>query len=115
MGEPLDVDVLLAWGRDWQRQLEAGPGSGFQIVIPMLLQYLTAANEGLAQLGQRKKRKQGGRPAGTGMGGQVAALITNGVPEDDAVRIIAEHHLKPPANVLDALRRYRAKLPQQTP
>lgn len=109
MAEPLEVDVLLAWGREWQRQLEAGPGSGFQIVIPVLLQYLTAANEGLAQLRQRQTRRRGGRPPGTGMGGQAAALIASGVPEDDAVGIIAKHHIKPIDNVRDALRRYPAK------
>jgi hypothetical protein len=106
MAEALDVNVLLAWGRDWQRYLEAGPGSGFHIPIPVLKQYVAKANEGLALLKQRQARAIG-RPRGTGMGGQAAALIASGVREEDAVRIIAEHHGKPADKVRDALRRHR--------
>ena len=34
--KPLAVEVLLAWGCDWQRHLEAeaGPGRGCKIVDP---------------------------------------------------------------------------------
>jgi hypothetical protein len=108
MDKPLDIEVLLAWGRDWQRHLEAGPGRGFQIPIPVLKQYLERANDGLALLKEREAHEQGGRPRGTGMGGKAASLIACGVPEDDAVRMVAEHHGKPADKVRDALRRYRA-------
>jgi hypothetical protein len=110
MAEAFDVDVLLTWGRDWQRYLEAGPGSGFDIPIPVLTQYLAKANEGLALLKERNARaikRRGGRPPGTGMGGHAAALIASGVREEDAVRMIAERHRKPAGKVRDALRRHR--------
>jgi hypothetical protein len=103
--------VLLAWGLDWQRHLEAGPVSGFHIPIPVLKRYVAKANEGLALLKQRDARavrRRGGRPRGTGMGGQAAALIASGVREEDAVRMIAAHQQKPVDKVRDALRRHRA-------
>ena len=109
MDETLDVEVLLAWGREWQRYDEAGPGSGCHIPIPVLRQYLTMANAALfEQHYGRPTKRGGGRPRGTGMGGQAAALIANGAREDDALRIISEHHVKPVENVRDALRRHRA-------
>ena len=111
MAEALDVEILLAWGRDWQRYLEAGPGSGFHIPIPVLTQYVAKANEGLVLLQQRDARtikRRGGRPKGTGMGDAAAALIALGVHEEDAVRIIAENQGKPADKVRDALRRHRA-------
>jgi hypothetical protein len=111
MDKVVDVEMLLAWGRDWQRYLEAGPGSGFHIPVPVLKQYVTKANEGLALLQQRDAgtiKRGGGRPKGTGMGGQAAALIASGVREEDAVRMIAAHQQKPVDKVRDALRRHRA-------
>jgi hypothetical protein len=111
MDKPLNIEVLLAWGRDWQRHLEAGPGCGFHMSALVLLQYVTTANEGLELLKRREARvikRSGGRPRGTGMGGQAAALIASGVREEDAVRMITAHHGKPADKVRDALRRYRA-------
>jgi hypothetical protein len=111
MDKPLDVEVLLAWGRDWQRHLEAGPGCGFHMSALVLLQYVTTANEGLELLKQREARvikRSGGRPRGTGMGGQAAALIASGVREEDAMRMIAARQQKPVDKVRDALRRHRA-------
>jgi hypothetical protein len=111
MAEALDLDLLLAWGRDWQRYLEAGPGSGFHIPVPVLKQYVTKANAGLALLQQRDARaikRGGGRPKGTGMGDSAAALIARGMDEEGAVRIIARHHGKTVDKVRDALRRHRA-------
>jgi hypothetical protein len=109
MDKPLDVEVLLAWGRDWQRHLEAGPGRDLQIPIPVLLQYVTKANEGLALLKQREARGRGGRPRGTSMGEHAAQLIAHGVSENNAVRMVAEHHRKPTHKARDALRRHRAE------
>src|SRR5262245_44081138 len=110
MDEAFDVDVLLAWGRDWQRYLEAGPGEDLQISIPVRPQYGTLANEALTR--QRPApavKRRGGRPKGTGMGDAVAALIASDVLEEDAVRIIAAHHGKPADKVRDALRRHRSR------
>jgi len=110
MIEVLDVDVLLAWGSDFQRQLEAGPANDFHIDIPVFKQYLAKANEALALLKQRDARaikRRGGRPKGTGMGDAAAALIASGVPEEDAVRIIADNRRKSADKVRDALRRHR--------
>jgi hypothetical protein len=111
MTEALGLDLLLAWGRDWQRYLEAGPGSGFHISdLSFLKEYVTKANEGLALLKQREEgviRRSGGRPKGTGMGDAAAALITRGVHEEDAVRMIAEHRGKQVDKVREALRRHR--------
>src|SRR5262245_61514024 len=97
MADALDVDLLLAWGRDWERSLETEPVSGFHISVPVLKQYLAKANEGLALLKQRDARaikRGGGRPRGTGMGGKAAALMASDVREEDAVRIIAKHQGK---------------------
>jgi hypothetical protein len=109
--KPLDNDVLLAWGRDWQRHLdgEAEPGRSYHIAAEVLKQYVTKANEGLALLKEREARKQGGRPRGSGIGAKVAALIACGVAEDDAVRMIAEAHHKPPEKVRETLRKHRAR------
>ena len=114
--KPLAVEVLLAWGCDWQRHLEAeaGPGRGFEIPIPVLVQYVTKANEGLTLLKEREARGRGGRPRGT-MGEHAAELIAYGVPEDDAVRMVAEYKGKPIDKVRDALRRHRAKHLKNSP
>jgi hypothetical protein len=111
MDKPLDVEVLLVWGRDWQRHLEAeaAPGRSFHVPTAVLKQYLERANEGLALLKQHEERGRGGRPRGTGMGAKAASLITCGVREDDAVRMVADHHKKPIDKVRDALRRHRAQ------
>jgi len=108
---PLDSETLLAWGREWQRHLEGEPGPerGFHIPLPLLVQYVTKANEGLALLKERERHGRGGRPRGTGMGAKAASLITYGVPEDEALGMIAEHEKKPIDKVRDALRRHRAK------
>jgi hypothetical protein len=111
MAETLGVDLLLAWGRDWQCYLEAGPGSGYHIPTSVLKEYVAKANEGLALLLQREAgtiKRGGGRPKGTGMGGQAAALIASGVREEDAMRMIAARQQKPVDKVRDALRRHRA-------
>ena len=71
MPEAFEVELMLAWGRDWQRYLDAGPGSGFQIQALVLKQYVTMANEALELLKQREEdalNRSGGRPKGTGMG-----------------------------------------------
>jgi hypothetical protein len=77
MDKPLDVEVLLVWGRDWQRHLEAeaAPGRSFHVPTAVLKQYLERANEGLALLKQHEERGRGGRPRGTGMGAKAASLI----------------------------------------
>jgi hypothetical protein len=111
MAEALGVDLLLAWGHHWQVLLESGQGSGFHIPdLPFLKEYVIKANEGLALLKQREEaviKKSGGRPKGTGMGDAAAALITRGVREEDAVRMIAKHHGKQVDKVREALRRHR--------
>jgi hypothetical protein len=118
MAEALDIDALLAWGRHWQHLLEVGQGSGFHISVPVLKQYVAKANEGLALLKQRDARaikRGGGRPRGTGMGGKAAAFIASDVPEEDAVRMIAELHGKSVDKVREALRVYRAGQSEKPP
>jgi hypothetical protein len=110
MAEPLTVAALLAWGRDYQRQLEGVQSGALHVPMEVLKQYIAKANEGLALLKERDARaikRGGGRPKGTGMGDAVAALIASGAREDDAVRAIATEERKSPANVREALRRYR--------
>jgi hypothetical protein len=106
MAEALTVDVLLAWGKDWERHLAAGGGS-YQVPVPVLVEYLHTANEALVLLARRQTRPRSGRPPDSGIGTQAAALIANGVGEDDAVRIIAEHGKKSIEAVRRALRRRR--------
>ena len=118
MPEAFEVELMLAWGRDWQRYLDAGPGSGFQIQALVLKQYVTMANEALELLKQREEdalNRSGGRPKGTGMGDYTAALIARGVREEDAVRMIAERQGKPVDRVRDALRRYRSAVIKNPP
>jgi hypothetical protein len=108
MAEALTVDTLLAWGKDWERHLAAGAGAiSYQVPIPVLVEYLRTANEALALLAHRPGRPRVGRPPDSGIGTQAAALIANGVSEDDAVRIIAEHVKKSIKAVRRALRRRR--------
>ena len=106
MPEAFEVELMLAWGRDWQRYLDAGPGSGFQIQALVLKQYVTMANEALELLKQREEdalNRSGGRPKGTGMGDYTAALM------------IAERQGKPVDRVRDALRRYRSAVIKNPP
>jgi hypothetical protein len=110
MAEPLTVDALLAWGRDYQRQLEEAQSGPFHVPKEVLKQYLAKANEGLELLKHGHARGAGGRPKGTGMGDAVAALIAAGAREEDAVRAIATAERKSPAVVRAALRRYRKQL-----
>jgi hypothetical protein len=108
----LSIEVLLAWGRDWQSQLEAGRRGGFAMETAVLSQFLTAANAALADAAQRQTRAHGGRPRG-GMGADAAQLIAAGTSEDRAVAIIAKAHDKAPANVRAALREHRRRAAAQ--
>jgi hypothetical protein len=107
MADPLDE--LLALGRNYQWELETKPPG--EVIHPSpeaLLSYLTIANIALVEL---KERGRVGRPRGSGMGGDAAALIDGGVLEEDALRIVSERYGKQVANVKDALRRHRRKFP----
>jgi hypothetical protein len=100
------TDMLLAWGREWQRHLEAGPGHGdFQLHWPLLTQYVARANEALAQMIQRPSRRQKGRPRGSGLAGQVIALVATGTPEEQAVRLVATIRKTTVEKVVRAYRR----------
>ena len=90
MADALTLDDLIAWGRDYEALLKQG-ASGFTVPRPMLDRYVTAANAALEQQREQERKKprsRGGRPRG-GMGEQVMRLIANGVPEKDAIRIVA--------------------------
>jgi hypothetical protein len=106
----LPVTALLAWGREWQHKVEAGPVVGFNVGDPRLLgHYLKAANDALEREAKRpSKAARGGRPR-KGMGVDAAALIANGVPEDDAVRMVANQYGNTTDNVREALRKHRAQ------
>jgi hypothetical protein len=114
MDEPLSVDLLLAWGLDWQRHLERPGQGGFHLPLPVLTQYVAEANKALALLLVKpQKAARGGRPPGTGAGAQVDALIAKGVREDDAVRSIAKQREIPVEKVCAALQRHRRKKPPE--
>lgn len=100
MADELTLGDLVAWGRDWEQHLEAGPnGQGFNVPWTVLHRYVTAANAALAQQQQHeqkreKLRSRGGRPRG-GMGEQKMRLVASGVREEDADRIVMHAFGKP--------------------
>jgi hypothetical protein len=105
----LSLDDLLARGRDWQAIIERPDRKhGFTVLIPMLHQYLRASNAALEEQRDREKQThrkvKGGRPRG-GMGDQVARLIGNGIPEEQALRTVACAQRKSIENVRDAYAR----------
>ena len=71
----LTIGDLIAWGRDWERYLSAGPRDegGYHMPRDVLVEYVIAANAALAQQQQRgagtagKRAGVGWRPPG-GMG-----------------------------------------------
>jgi hypothetical protein len=115
----LDPKVLLAWGRDFHQQLEthheaiaAHEKSELQIPTEVLRQFLTLALGiierylalNLDATGGKRPRH---RPKGTGMGAHIEALVATGVPEEDAVRSIAEARGSTPAQARKALQWHR--------
>jgi hypothetical protein len=114
----LTLDDLIIWGRDYERYLKEGPRDdrvAFHLPLPVLVQYVSAANEALllvqrTETRKRRGRRSGGRPPG-GMGEQVARQIASGVREQDAVRMIAAATRRSEASVARAYARGRAKKP----
>ena len=108
MDKAHEIELMLVWGGNLLRQIEAGP----QIPLDALKRYVIIANEALELLKEHEEatiKKGNGRPPGTGMGDFVAALIAVGESEENAVRMVAEQRRKPADKVLKALQRHRAK------
>ena len=113
----LTIGDLIAWGRDWERYLSAGPRDegGYHMPRDVLVEYVIAANAALAQQQQREQerrqpRSRGGRPPG-GMGEQKARLVAGGVREEDANRIVMRAFGKP----LKAVQRAGQRVSKKTP
>jgi len=105
----LTLADLLVFGRDWQHYLDQGPSTlGYNLPLPTLHQFVTAANAGLELLikqDTRKSKGAGGRPRGSGMGDQVARLIANGMSEPNALRAVAREQRKSIDAVKDSFAR----------
>jgi hypothetical protein len=112
--DALTPDDLIAWGLDWQRHLSDGPSDrGYHVPLPVLQQYVVAANAALMQQRQRdrkKARSSSGRPKG-GMGEQKLRLTKSGVLEADADRMVAQAFGKP----IEAVRRATASARKKPP
>jgi hypothetical protein len=96
----LTIDDLLAWGLDYERLLKEPlrPGEKIEIPRPMLVQYITVANEALQQQSEqsrKKSRKKTGRPRGGGMGEMKMRLEeAGGLSPEAADRITMHAHGK---------------------
>jgi hypothetical protein len=90
-----DLDALLTWGREWERTLKPRASGKFRIDNDVLRQFLARAIEGLVLLREHEARsgkRAVGRRKGTGLGKEVADLMTAGVSEADAITMVAKSH-----------------------